>query len=211
MPEVWSKIQRIPFSCDPQTMSQLEANCAALFRSLGLQDYARMDFRFDDAGKLYLLDVNPNNWIGGHFRKAGSLAGMEWPQLLDAVLSSAVRRVALQGGGNEKLTQQCRLRSNIQDPLSTIQELEAQLLNSAGLLAPSLLGKLLLRCLELPTKEQAKGVELLVQHQLVAKEDALNSRCQPPRADNIDKMEAAAFERLSEDEYEYADQVSMVS
>ncbi|MEM6757432.1 MAG: D-alanine--D-alanine ligase, partial [Planctomycetota bacterium] len=59
------------------------------FRSLQLSGYARMDLRLSDAGRLYLLEANPNPEIayGEDLAESAHAAGIDYEALLHKVLS----------------------------------------------------------------------------------------------------------------------------
>lgn len=64
-----------------------------VFRRLGLSGYARMDFRLDDAGRLYLIEANPNPQIARleDFAQSAKAAGITYPKLLDRIVRLALR------------------------------------------------------------------------------------------------------------------------
>jgi len=66
-------------------MSQITLDCARVFRLAG---YARVDFRMDEAGELYVLEVNPNPDISpdAGLARAARAAGLSYPALVREVL-----------------------------------------------------------------------------------------------------------------------------
>jgi len=63
--------------------------------ALGIRDFARLDFRMDDAGHLYFLEVNalPSLEAGSSLYLCGKLAGLDSTDaVLDAIVRSAARR-----------------------------------------------------------------------------------------------------------------------
>lgn len=66
----------------------LPATCKRIYRTLGLSGYARLDFRLTDAGRLYLIEANPNPQIayGEDFAESAHAAGIAYPQLLHRLL-----------------------------------------------------------------------------------------------------------------------------
>ncbi|EGD81336.1 hypothetical protein PTSG_11373 [Salpingoeca rosetta] len=93
--DYWTQVTHTHGHVDTAVLAALHTWCSKLFEELQLKDYCRMDFRMDAHGDMHLLDVNPNNWIGGKFRRSGELAGMTWPQLLRRVIDTTRRRFGL--------------------------------------------------------------------------------------------------------------------
>lgn len=63
------------------------------YRALEQSGYARMDFRLTDDGRVYLIESNPNCDLtyGEDFAKSAEIAGTEYPNLLDRVISLGER------------------------------------------------------------------------------------------------------------------------
>ncbi|WP_447968395.1 D-alanine--D-alanine ligase family protein [Nitrospira sp. M1] len=63
------------------------------YQILGLNGYARLDFRLDKDGKLYFLEANPNAQIafGEDLAESAEHAGMSYEQLLQRVLNLGLR------------------------------------------------------------------------------------------------------------------------
>ena len=59
-----------------------------IYRDLGLSGYARIDFRLDPAGQIYVLEANPNPQIakGEDFAESAAQAGLPYPLLLQRIL-----------------------------------------------------------------------------------------------------------------------------
>jgi D-alanine-D-alanine ligase len=64
-----------------------------VYRSLGLSGYARIDFRLDLVGQLYVLEANPNPQIakGEDFADSAGQAGLPYPALLQRILDLGLR------------------------------------------------------------------------------------------------------------------------
>jgi D-alanine-D-alanine ligase len=64
-----------------------------VYRSLGLSGYARIDFRLDPAGQLYVLEANPNPQIAKaeDFSDSAAAAGFPYPALLQRILDLGLR------------------------------------------------------------------------------------------------------------------------
>jgi D-alanine-D-alanine ligase len=89
-------------SCLPgQLTAVLEAELAELavrvFRELACRDFARMDFRLDDAGLPHFLEVNPLPTFApdGSFGILAELAERPLAELLAEVLADALARLGL--------------------------------------------------------------------------------------------------------------------
>jgi D-alanine-D-alanine ligase len=64
-----------------------------VYRALGLSGYARIDFRLDPAGRLYVLEANPNPQIAQDedFAESAECAGLSYPALLQRILDLGLR------------------------------------------------------------------------------------------------------------------------
>ena len=76
---------------------KLQDAAVRAFQAVGCRDYARVDFRMDKKGKLYILEVNPNPDISlnaGYVRALG-VAGIEykafWQKLIVRALARKVK------------------------------------------------------------------------------------------------------------------------
>lgn len=60
---------------------------------LGLSGYGRIDFRLDPAGKVYVLEANPNPQVakGEDFADSAARAGLQYPELLQRILDVGLR------------------------------------------------------------------------------------------------------------------------
>ncbi len=79
---------------DAPLVEQMKTIAATCWRLFGLRGYARMDFRCDEAGRPYVLEINPNPALShdtGFARMLGR-AGMSFDQGIDAIVRSALRR-----------------------------------------------------------------------------------------------------------------------
>ena len=85
----------------PAMEASLGAHSRRLFARLGCRDYARIDFRADEAGTIKLLEVNPNPawvWHGGLHTMAAA-AGHDYPGFLRLLLRAALTRIGLVSAG----------------------------------------------------------------------------------------------------------------
>jgi len=80
---------------------ELEAQLARLskriYRRLGLDGYARMDYRVTPDGKIYFIEANPNPDIadGEEYASSAAAAGLPYRDLLQRIVNLGIRR----GGG----------------------------------------------------------------------------------------------------------------
>ncbi|HZL99063.1 MAG TPA: D-alanine--D-alanine ligase [Planctomycetota bacterium] len=67
-----------------------------IYRILELDGYARLDFRLAADGALFFLEANPNPEIARdeEFARAAEAAGLKYPELIQRLLSLALRRPA---------------------------------------------------------------------------------------------------------------------
>jgi D-alanine-D-alanine ligase len=67
--------------------------------AIGLRDYARVDFRMDGDGRLFVLEANPNPDIssGSGYRRALDAAGIPYPQFIATLLDQAAGRASRPG------------------------------------------------------------------------------------------------------------------
>jgi D-alanine-D-alanine ligase len=66
-------------------LSRITLECARIFRLAG---YARVDFRMDDRGELFVLEVNPNPDLSpdAGMVRAARVCGMAYPELIREIL-----------------------------------------------------------------------------------------------------------------------------
>ena len=65
-----------------------------IYRRLGLSGYARLDYRMNEAGEVYLLEANPNPNIAKNdeFATSAMALGMDYPKLLEKVIRIGLKR-----------------------------------------------------------------------------------------------------------------------
>ncbi len=75
---------------------QIDRTARRVYQTLGLTGYARMDFRLDAAGNLYLLEANPNPNLayGEDLAESAHTAGIEYETLLNRILNLGLRNAA---------------------------------------------------------------------------------------------------------------------
>jgi len=84
--------------CPAKIDAKLQAELARLtretFRTLGVYDFSRVDFRMDDKGNLYILELNSMASLGatGSYVTAAKAAGYSFEKLINRMLDVAVER-----------------------------------------------------------------------------------------------------------------------
>lgn len=83
-----------PAPVDDDLRDRLQALAVDAFRTLGCRDYARVDFRMDRDGRVFILEVNPNPDISTNagFARALRAAGIEYPAFWAMMLGNALAR-----------------------------------------------------------------------------------------------------------------------
>ena len=83
----------------PKETEQVIITCSLrLFERLECRDYCRFDWRLDEQGNPFLLEVNPNpGWCwDGHLAKMAHIDNMSYAAMLHKIINSAIMR---QSGG----------------------------------------------------------------------------------------------------------------
>lgn len=87
----WSP--EVPFG--DELVSRLTEWSAQIHKSFGFKDYSRVDFRISESGEPYFLEANPVPGLtphGGTFVTAAERIGMTYPDIVNAIVSSAYNR-----------------------------------------------------------------------------------------------------------------------
>jgi D-alanine-D-alanine ligase len=78
---------------DSRTLKALATASRRIFHALRLRDYARLDFRLTDEGRLYFIEANPNPDLDPHaLNRSGCFAGVPYGRMLRTIVESARRR-----------------------------------------------------------------------------------------------------------------------
>ncbi len=87
-------LRSIPASLPLATEQELINHSLRLFQRLDCRDYCRFDWRLNNLGEPKLLEANPNpGWCwDGHLAKMSSIGGMDYSQMMEAILNAAELR-----------------------------------------------------------------------------------------------------------------------
>lgn len=86
---------RCPAELSPALEREITRLSKRVFLALGCRDFARVDFRLDEAGKLYFIEINPLPGLAPHYSDYPMLAefcGMEYDELIGNVLRAGAAR-----------------------------------------------------------------------------------------------------------------------
>ena len=83
-----------PAKIDDKLKEELGRLTRETFRTLGIYDFCRVDFRMDDKGNLYILELNSMASLGstGSYVMAAKTAGYTFENLINRMLDVAVER-----------------------------------------------------------------------------------------------------------------------
>jgi D-alanine-D-alanine ligase len=85
----------VPAKLDPGPLERLKAAARGAFMALGCRDVARIDFRMDEAGRIYFLECNPLPGLTPGWSDLVLIAqgeGMDYRTLIGEIMSGAHRR-----------------------------------------------------------------------------------------------------------------------
>ncbi|RMG64711.1 MAG: D-alanine--D-alanine ligase [Calditrichaeota bacterium] len=85
---------RVPAPLDAQITEQIQRAAERAFAALGCADYARVDFRLQDDGQFYCLEVNtlPGMTPTSLVPKAAAVLGLSFNQLIEKIVQTALKR-----------------------------------------------------------------------------------------------------------------------
>jgi D-alanine-D-alanine ligase len=91
-----------PAQIEDALREKLQQIAVDAFRAMGCRDYARVDFRMDGAGNIFILEVNPNpdTSLDAGFARALNAAGIEYSRFWKYMLDNALRRKKSYGPPN---------------------------------------------------------------------------------------------------------------
>jgi D-alanine-D-alanine ligase len=92
-------IQIGPATLSPELQTRIKSTVKRICRTLELDGYARIDFRLTADGVPYFLEANPNPEIAKseEFAQAAQHDGLPYPDLLNRILSLAIKRAGQDG------------------------------------------------------------------------------------------------------------------
>jgi D-alanine-D-alanine ligase len=78
----------------PEVRARIQRIAKRIYRTLGLDGYARIDFRLSDDGTLYFIEANPNPEIAKsqEFAEAARHDGVDYPHLLHRIVALGISR-----------------------------------------------------------------------------------------------------------------------
>jgi len=78
----------------PELYARIQRTAKRIYRTLGLDGYARIDFRLAADGTLYFIEANPNPEIAKNqeFATAAKHDGLDYPELLHRILALGISR-----------------------------------------------------------------------------------------------------------------------
>lgn len=94
----------MPANLSPDLKEKIESLARKAFEVLGLRDYARFDLRLTQDGTPFFLEANitPSLEIGEAFARSAKWSGLDYPALIERLLSSARNRYRLTHGTRQK-------------------------------------------------------------------------------------------------------------
>ncbi len=90
----------VPAKVEPAQLERLRTSARTAFMSLGCRDVARIDFRMDEAGRIYFIECNPLPGLTPGWSDLVLIAqgdGMDYRTLIGEILSGAIRRYKERG------------------------------------------------------------------------------------------------------------------
>src|SRR6185503_11773194 len=84
----------IPDNLTEETVSLLQSTALAAYQALELRDYARIDMRLREDGRVAVIEANPNPWLASkaEFAMAARKTGRTHNQLVGEIVELAMAR-----------------------------------------------------------------------------------------------------------------------
>ncbi len=90
--DVFRQSPPVPARLPPDLDTEVRRLARAAWDGLGLRGYARVDFRVDEAGRPFILEVNPNPDLseGAGFAKSLPQMGVTYPEAVELIVRAAL-------------------------------------------------------------------------------------------------------------------------
>jgi D-alanine-D-alanine ligase len=77
----------------PEQAARVQHLARRVYRTLDLSGYARIDFRLEESGKVYVLEANPNPQLsyGEEFSESAERAGLSYGAMLQRILNAGLQ------------------------------------------------------------------------------------------------------------------------
>jgi D-alanine-D-alanine ligase len=91
-------LNMVDYECPPkldnQVIKRLEDASLKIFNILGCRDFARIDFRLDNDGNPYFIEINPLPGLGNHSDLVlmAAMLGIRHKELIQRILTAALKR-----------------------------------------------------------------------------------------------------------------------
>lgn len=85
-----------PAEISDEKRDLLSSLAVQAFKALGCSDYGRVDFRCDESGSPYILEINvhPSLRDGSSFPKMAAVHGLTYPETIQSIIDAAIARGA---------------------------------------------------------------------------------------------------------------------
>jgi D-alanine-D-alanine ligase len=93
--EAYKKTKSAPArELDDDVIAEIQRTAVTAFRALKLRDYARVDLRLADNGRIYIIEANPNPWLDpiAEFAMAAKESGRSYTEMVGAIVDAALKR-----------------------------------------------------------------------------------------------------------------------
>jgi D-alanine-D-alanine ligase len=79
---------------DDELVTAIQRTAITAFRALKLRDYARIDLRLGENGRIYIIEANPNPWLDpiAEFAMAAKESGRNYTEMIAAIVDAAMKR-----------------------------------------------------------------------------------------------------------------------
>jgi D-alanine-D-alanine ligase len=93
-----------PAAIDEELRTRLQTLAVTAFKVMGCRDYARVDFRMNQEGEIFILEVNPNPDISldAGYARALKAAGIDYAEFWHLMIQNALKRKAPNVAANGK-------------------------------------------------------------------------------------------------------------